>query len=201
MESITVLPNGGIVEALSCRLRILLCTVLLPSLAFLRSFCLERRIFSHSTSNPAVVGKRLKWMDLRKSTIVTQELAVLEFKKLQWLRATENRLSIGAILPTGCWASEPPFAWGGPNWIVFLQLLPASVVSQFMPLPSYQCLRHDAYVCVFLKKDSSLVTHPDSLHKPNDSILDDIGGLHFPWPWSCHLWFWRSARSRTFHPV
>lgn len=56
----------------------------------------------------------------------------------------------------------------------------------------------DACGCVFLKKDSSLVPHPDSLHKPNDSTLDDSGGLHLPWPWSCHLCALEKHQSQDF---
>ena len=73
-------------------------------------------------------------MDFSKSTPVAQGLAVLGFKKLQWLRTPESRLNTGAVLPADGRAPSPSL-WEAPQPGSSVSASPARVVSQFTSLP------------------------------------------------------------------
>lgn len=115
------------------------------------SYCLERGLFSHSISNPAVVGKGdgNGWVSVK--VLSCPGVAVLGFKKLQRLKAPESRPNTGAVLLAGSCAPKPQLAWGPAAWIVSLWPLPASVVSWFMSLPPAPGAEVTAVARSFLK--------------------------------------------------
>ena len=108
LPSFHVEAGQGLSLPLTHLLRVLLPpSVVTSHVAFLLSPCLGRgSLQSLHFRSCSSWWNRLVLMGLSQSTTVSQELALLMFKKPRWPRATENRLKLGAVspwLPCICW--------------------------------------------------------------------------------------------------